>query len=331
MAPSAIPQRSTDSPHHAPRAPQLPLRPLRRHSPTDRRALNQQNHRWLAAYASSADETTRLHWRNRLVEANLGLVHSVAARFIGISQLPYCDLVQVGCQGLIRAVEAFDGRRSGCLSTFAVPYVRGAIQHELRDRESWLRPPRKLWELRHRARALQDERRAAGLPPLAREGVAAALGCAASEVAEAEGLRLVGHPLSLDALQCSNADADGESTTWLDHLADPRSLPQEARPPLDVRRRAQVAWLQGQLAEMDVLPRQLLIARLALGCTWVELGRQHGLHPRMAERRCSAALRQLQASGEVWLQEGGSGHPCSAPLSPGGLKTHQQQPWRQVG
>ncbi|MFO0032234.1 MAG: sigma-70 family RNA polymerase sigma factor [Cyanobacteriota bacterium] len=330
MAPSAIPHRPTDPPHHVPRSPQLPQRPLRRLSPSDRRALNQQNHWWLVAYASSGDETTRLHWRNRLVEANLGLVHSVAARFIGISQLPCCDLVQVGCQGLIRAVEAFDGRRTRCLSTFAVPYVRGAIQHELRDRESWIRPPRKLWELRHRARALQDERRAAGLPPLAQEGLAAALGCTASEVDEAEGLRQVGHPLSLDALQCSNADADGESTTWLDHLADPRSLPEEAPPPLDVRRRAQVAWLQGQLAQMDALQRQLLIARLVMGCTWVEVGRQHGLHPRMAERRCSAALRQLQASGEVWLQDGGSGPPSSELLVPAGLRTHQQR-WRRVG
>lgn len=296
--------------HPLPHSPHLPLRPLRRQTPSDRHGLDQQNRCWLEAYASCEDPVVRMQWRNRLVEANLGMVHSVAARFTGISQLPYGDLVQVGCQGLIRAVEAFDGRRARCLSTFAIPYVRGAIRHELRDRESSIRLPRRLWELRHRLRGLQEERRGRGLAPLGHDDVAKALGCTPAELAEAEGLRDMGHPLSLDALQCSGSEADGRGT-WLDQLADPRSLGSE--PTIhelhrgDHPHRDQMDWLRQQLNHLDLLQRELVLARVVVGCTWVELGRQHGLHPRMAERRCNAALRQLRELAEGWRDRPGSG------------------------
>lgn len=297
-------------PLHSSRSPQRQERPLRRHAPIDRNSHTSLNGRWLAAYAGSGDEAARLHWRNRLVEANLGLVHSVAARFAGNSQLPFRDLVQVGSQGLIRAVEAFDSRRSHCLSTFAVPYVRGAIQHEIRDREAWIRPPRPLWDLRQRAKGLLEQRRAADLPPPRRDALAAALNCSLQELDAAQSLRQSATPLSLDALQ-SQGGEDENSGTWLDQLADPRSLPREA-PPLPNRLElAQRAWLRRQLRAMDPLQRALVRGRVLLGCTWVELGRELGIHPRMAERRCNAALRQLRTEAETWRQARGP-----EPLSP---------------
>ena len=285
-------------PHRPPRSPHLPARPLRRHRPSEPGGIEQRNRRWLAAYAHSEENAVRLHWRNRLVEANLGLVHSVAARFAPTSRVPYGDLVQVGCQGLIRAVEAFDGRRARCLSTFAVPYVRGAIQHELRDREAWIRPPRRLWELRQRALGVQEARRAKGRPPLSRQALAAALACPPEDLAEVETLREAGLPLSLDALQC-RGEADG-SGSWLEQLPDPRSLPGEDGTRLDPHSRAQLIWLRGQLGELEALQRELVVGRVGVGCSWVELGQRFGLHPRMAERRCKAALQQLQASAQQW-------------------------------
>jgi RNA polymerase sigma-B factor len=293
------PMASPGLPHRPPRSPRLPSSPLRRHTAIDRTALASMNCRWLAAYTSSADEASRLHWRNRLVEANLGLVHSVAARYTKRSQLPFPDLVQVGCQGLIRAVEAFDSRRARCLSTFAVPYVRGAIQHELRDREAWIRPPRRLWDLRQRASGLQEQRRAAGLPLLRRDALAAALNCSSQELEEAQVLRQAATPLSLDAFRGQGGETDGTGT-WLDQLADPRTLPGEAPTRPDRQCLAQRAWLRRQLDAMDPLQRELVLGRVLLGCTWVELGLQLGLHPRMAERRCGAVLRQLRAEAETW-------------------------------
>ncbi|MEB3334654.1 MAG: sigma-70 family RNA polymerase sigma factor [Cyanobacteriota bacterium] len=279
-----------------PRSPRFTRRP---HTPPDRAALAHHNQHCLAAYASSADDATRTHWRNQLVEANLGLVHSVAARFAGISPMPFHDLTQVGCQGLIRAVEAFDGRRAHCLSTFAVPYVRGAIQHELRDRGAWIRPPRRLWDLHQRAKALQEQRRGAGLPPHSPHALAAALQCSPGELEEARILRQLSTPLSLDALQGQGQEGDGTGT-WLDQLADPRSLSPGEAPPRDRLDQDKRAWLRRQLNAMEPLQRDLLLGRVLLGCTWVELGRQLGLHPRMAERRCNAALRQLREAADRW-------------------------------
>jgi DNA-directed RNA polymerase sigma subunit (sigma70/sigma32) len=86
------------------------------------------NARMFRALARSGCESQRLHWRNALVQANLGLVRQVAARMgsgTGLwSGLGFDDLVQIGCLGLIRAVEAFDARRGVSLSSFAVPYIR---------------------------------------------------------------------------------------------------------------------------------------------------------------------------------------------------------------
>ncbi|MEB3157086.1 MAG: sigma-70 family RNA polymerase sigma factor [Cyanobacteriota bacterium] len=292
-------------PHRPPRSPQLSPRPPQRGGPGDRATLSSLNCRWLAAYAASQDAATRLHWRNRLVEANLGLVHSVAARFRGVSQLPHSDLVQVGCQGLIRAVEAFDLRRARCLSTFAVPYVRGAIQHEIRDREAWIRPPRQVWDLRQRAKGLLERRRVAGLPPLGRQGLAHALGCTLQELEAAQGLRRAAVPLSLDAAQSQVLGGDG-ANTWLDHLADPRSLPREGAPRPDRQERARRSWLRRQLRGLDPLQRELVLDRVLLDCTWVELGQRLGLHPRLAERRCNAALRELRSRAEAWRQQPGA-------------------------
>jgi hypothetical protein len=172
----------------------------------------------------------------------------------------------------------------------------------LRDREAWIRPPRALWELRQRAKGLLEQRRATGLPPLDRQAMAATLHCSVEELEEAQFLRQAACPLSLDALQSRNGDGDSAST-WLDHLADPRSLPADLAPRWDHPRRAQVAWLRRQLQAMAPLQRDLVLGRVLVGCTWVELGRQLGLHPRMAERRCTAALRHLREAADTWIQD----------------------------
>ncbi|MFN9646095.1 MAG: sigma-70 family RNA polymerase sigma factor [Cyanobacteriota bacterium] len=294
MAPSQQPDRISRSPR-----PSSPI--PRRQAPADRSSLTRRNRRWLEAYSSSTDPASRLQWRNRLVEANLGLVHSQAARFRGISHLPHGDLVQVGCQGLIRAVEAFDPRRARCLSTFAVPYVRGAMQHEIRDREAWIRPPRPLWDLHQRAWRLVERRRVAGLPPPGRQELATALNCSLQELDAAWVLRSVAIPLSLDAARSNALEGEGEST-WLERLADPLSLPREAPPPPDPGHLAQHSWLRRQLASMEPLRRDLVLGRVLLDCTWVELGQRLGIHPRMAERRCNATLRQLRLQADSWRQ-----------------------------
>lgn len=70
--------------------------------------------------------------RDRFIEENLGLVHSLCRRFSGRG-IEYDDLYQAGCIGLIKATDAFDGERGVCFSTYAVPVIMGEIRRLFRD------------------------------------------------------------------------------------------------------------------------------------------------------------------------------------------------------
>jgi RNA polymerase sigma factor (sigma-70 family) len=85
----------------------------------------------LSAYR--ADPT--LANRNRVVEANLGLVEKAADRFSKLSRIPFDDLFSVGCVGLIKAVERFDLSTGNRFSSYAMPRIRGEMMHYQRDRE----------------------------------------------------------------------------------------------------------------------------------------------------------------------------------------------------
>ncbi|CAN1212279.1 hypothetical protein TUMEXPCC7403_18875 [Tumidithrix helvetica PCC 7403] len=80
--------------------------------------------------------------RNRLVSLNLGLVRKEAYHWVNQCTEGFEDLMQVGSIGLIRAIERFDMERGHAFSSFAVPYIRGEIQHYLRDKSPTLRVPR---------------------------------------------------------------------------------------------------------------------------------------------------------------------------------------------
>lgn len=65
--------------------------------------------------------------RDRAVDENLGLVHSIANRFKGRG-IEYDDLFSAGCLGLVKAVDRFDESRGLCFSTYAVPLIMGEIK-----------------------------------------------------------------------------------------------------------------------------------------------------------------------------------------------------------
>ncbi len=85
--------------------------------------------------------TARL--RNQIVELNLGLVRKEAHFWVNQCQETYDDLLQVGSIGLINAIDKFEISKGCAFSTFAIPYIRGEIQHYLRDKSSVLRMPRR--------------------------------------------------------------------------------------------------------------------------------------------------------------------------------------------
>lgn len=276
-------------------------------APASDPASDPTSHRWrnrdqLRAYASAADPGQRLQLRNRLVAANLGLVFGLARSLGHSHRLDHDDLAQVASLGLIRAVEAYDPQRCTALSTFAMPYIRGAILHELRDRRHLVRVPRDLWELRQQVNRLQEQRRRNGAAPLSPRALADRLGCGEHQLRDLEALPLLEAPCSLDApAPGSAAAAEARPTPLLEQLPAPQAAtalePQEPEP-----ESPELQWLRRQLAQLDPAARELLLGRLQLGCTWVELGQRLGLPPRQAQRRCSAVQKRLKVAADQWRQ-----------------------------
>lgn len=69
---------------------------------------------------------------SELMEANMGLVRSIALRFRDRG-VEYEDLVQIGCIGMLKAIRSFDNTRGTVFSTYAVPLIIGEIRRFIRD------------------------------------------------------------------------------------------------------------------------------------------------------------------------------------------------------
>ncbi len=94
--------------------------------------------------------------RQRLIEQYLPLVRSLARRYsYRGEQLE--DLVQVGCIGLIKAIDRFDVDRGVELTTYATPNIIGEIKRHFRDKGWAVRVPRGLQELNVRLSRLMEE------------------------------------------------------------------------------------------------------------------------------------------------------------------------------
>ena len=93
--------------------------------------------------------------RDRLVEGNLRLVLSVIQRFLGRGENPH-DLFQVGCIGLLKAVQNFDETKQVRFSTYGVPMIAGEIRRYLRD-NSAIRVSRSVRDLAYRVLQCKEQ------------------------------------------------------------------------------------------------------------------------------------------------------------------------------
>src|SRR5215208_3208498 len=82
--------------------------------------------------------------RRRTIESHLPLVRAQALRFVRRGE-PLEDLIQVGCVGLIHAVDRYDPRR-GPFEAYAIPTIAGEIRRHLRDSSHAVRVPRRAAE-----------------------------------------------------------------------------------------------------------------------------------------------------------------------------------------
>jgi RNA polymerase sigma-B factor len=154
--------------------------------------------------------------RNRLVWLNIGLVKKEVSYWMRQSSEGYEDLLQVGCMGLIGAIERFEISRGYAFSSFATRYIRGEIQHYLRDKCSTLRVPRRWLELYQQANRKATELRS----QLHREPsdceISQALGVTSSEWQQVKLAHKNRSLISLDAA-CSAGD---DSSSLFDLISD---------------------------------------------------------------------------------------------------------------
>ena len=119
--------------------------------------------------------------RNQLVNLNIGLVRREAYHWKNQCQESFEDLMQVGSIGLINAIERFDISKGNAFSSFAVPYIKGEIQHYLRDKSPTVRMPRAwLTTYNQGCKIIRNKRTETGREPSSQE-VADELGITINE------------------------------------------------------------------------------------------------------------------------------------------------------
>ena len=93
--------------------------------------------------------------RETLIEENLGLVRHIVKRFVGRGYDAE-DLFQIGCIGLMKAIDKFDLHFEVRFSTYAVPMIQGEIKRFLRD-DGMIKVSRSLKELGIRVNGARQE------------------------------------------------------------------------------------------------------------------------------------------------------------------------------
>lgn len=120
--------------------------------------------------------------RDKMIEDNIGLVHSIAKRFTGRG-VDYEDLFQTGCVGLIKAVDNFDESKGFKFSTYAVPVIMGEIRRIFRDGGA-IKVSRALKEKSVKAQMLRERFAKRELREPTVSELSDMLGCGVDETAE---------------------------------------------------------------------------------------------------------------------------------------------------
>lgn len=154
--------------------------------------------------------------REKYIEGNLRLVLSVIKRFSSSNE-NVDDLFQIGCIGLIKAIDNFDSTLNVKFSTYAVPMIIGEIRRFLRDNNS-IRVSRSLKDTAYKAIYAKESMMKQSLKEPTLEEIAAEIGVCKEDIVYA--LDAIQNPLSL----YEPVYSDGGDTLYvMDQISDKKN------------------------------------------------------------------------------------------------------------
>lgn len=216
--------------------------------------------------------------RDALINGNLRLVLSVIQKFTGRGENAD-DLFQVGCVGLIKAIDNFDPDKEVKFSTYGVPMIAGEIRRYLRD-NSAMRVSRSMRDTAYRALQMKEKLTAErGREPGVDE-IAKALGMPRSEVVFA--LDAICDPVSLYEPVYTDS---GENVTVMDQVGDPKNT--------DEQWLSQIA-LSEALGALSEREKRILSLRFFDGRTQMEVAGEIGISQAQVSRLEKGAVEQIK-------------------------------------
>ena len=236
--------------------------------------LTNEEMRELFALAQAGDKPAR----DKLVQGNLRLVLSIVQRFGNRGENPD-DLFQVGCIGLLKAIDNFDLSLNVRFSTYAVPMIIGEIRRYLRDNTA-IRVSRSVRDVAYKALTARDELAAQkGVEPKIQE-IAERLSLPASQVVFA--LDAIAEPVSLFEPIYNDG---GDPSYVVDQVKDERENDQRWTEELSI------STALGCLNERE---QRIINLRFFVGKTQMEVADEIGISQAQVSRLEKNALLHLR-------------------------------------
>lgn len=216
--------------------------------------------------------------RQKLIDGNLRLVLSIVQRFAGRGENPD-DLFQIGCLGLMKAIDHFDIHAGVQLSTYAVPMIIGEIRRYIRDNNA-IRVSRGVRDLAYRALQKKEELcREQGKEPMI-EQIAQALDVSPAAVSNA--LEAIVEPISLYEPIYNDG---GDSIAVMDQISDVGNTDEH--------------WLEGialreAMKKLNEREKKIIGMRYYSGRTQMEIAEQIGISQAQVSRLEKVALEKLR-------------------------------------
>ena len=215
--------------------------------------------------------------RDELINGNLKLVLSILKKFNNkVDNLD--DLFQVGCLGLVKAIDNFDISYGVTLSTYACPLIIGEMKRYIRDNIS-LRVSRSVKDLAYKTMKLKEDMTTEdGKVPTDKE-IAKILGVSEYEIANA--LNSLKEPVSM----YEPIYNDGGDTIYLcDQLATPA----------DIYGKEIKLALEKAMEKLKVRELQILRDRFLIGKTQMEIARELGISQAQISRIEKSAISNIK-------------------------------------